>query len=116
MEFIGVSILEITLGGLRLATRFMAGSFLRKSDNFWCFFTGEVIELKDVVLRRGVAIAFSDVVALSIVDTLEEIGKGDGLFTSVTSRVLVGIKGYGGQGGRVVMIVSNASSCYTRDC
>ena len=43
----------------------------------------EVINLEDMVLREGI------VIAMSIVEVLEELAKGNGLAVVVTYRVLV---------------------------
>lgn len=42
--------------------------------------SGKVIELEDVLLQGGVAIALVDIVVVSIADELEELAKGDGIF------------------------------------
>ena len=46
---------------------------------------GEVIELKDMVLRGGIAIALDDVAIMSVVDALNELIEGDGLSIVTTS-------------------------------
>lgn len=60
--------------------------------------SGKVIELEDVLLQGGVAIALVDIVVVSIADELEELAKGDGIFLSLSSESwLMLAQGYGGK-------------------
>lgn len=52
---------------------------------------GKVIELEDMVLWRGIAIALGITITMRVIDALEELTEGDGLATVVTSEVLVGV-------------------------
>ena len=95
----------------------MVRPFLHKSNNFWCFFHvvqeisenkderdgvrgqvnadttfgDEVIELKIVVLRVGIAIALGNTIIVCIIDTLEELVEGDRLIAAIASEVLVSV-------------------------
>lgn len=51
-------------------------------------FEDKVIKLEDVVLLGGIDIVLSNITTRSIIDSLEQLAEGDGLFTIIAFGVI----------------------------